>query len=95
MPVGVVRTPAQELAWEHAKELARRQYPYAAGPDFYRTSNGYLQEADLLSTPHIVTAPASSNARAPISDTRAPTVFLVKNSGKSGVGGAIEGVRLA
>jgi len=63
MRVGVVRTPAEERAWEHAKELARRQYPHAAGPDFYRTSNGYLQEADLLSTPHIVTAPASSNAK--------------------------------
>jgi len=36
MPVGVVRSRADELAWEHAKELARRQYPYATGSDFHR-----------------------------------------------------------
>ena len=36
MPVNVVRTPEDEVAWERAKEAARRQYPYATGPQFYR-----------------------------------------------------------
>jgi len=36
LPVNVVRTPEDEVAWERAKEAARRQYPYATGPQFYR-----------------------------------------------------------
>ena len=35
-PVGVVRTPAEEQAWERAKLAARRQYPDASGERFYR-----------------------------------------------------------
>jgi len=44
MPVGVVRTRADELAWEHAKELARREYPYATGSDFYRIVMGIYKK---------------------------------------------------
>jgi len=44
MPVGVVRSRADELAWEHAKELARRQYPYATGSDFYRIVMGIYKK---------------------------------------------------
>jgi len=44
MPVGVIRTPAGLLAWEHAKELARRQYPNAAGADFYRIVMGIYKK---------------------------------------------------
>lgn len=40
MPVGVVRTARQELAWERAKEIARRQYPDATGVRFYRIVMG-------------------------------------------------------
>jgi hypothetical protein len=36
MPVNVVRTPEDEIAWERAKAAARKQYPYAGGPQFYR-----------------------------------------------------------
>lgn len=36
MPVNVVRTPEDEIAWERAKAAARRQYPYATGAQFYR-----------------------------------------------------------
>ena len=37
MPVNVVRTPEEELAWEHAKARAREQYPEATtGERFYR-----------------------------------------------------------
>ncbi len=35
-PVSVVRTVADEQAWERAKLAARRQYPEAAGERFYR-----------------------------------------------------------
>ncbi|HVA41643.1 MAG TPA: hypothetical protein VNF49_13315 [Candidatus Binataceae bacterium] len=35
-PVGVVRTSAEEEAWERAKLAARRQYPDASGERFYR-----------------------------------------------------------
>ena len=44
MPVGVVRSRADELAWEHAKELARRRYPYATGADFYRIVMGIYKK---------------------------------------------------
>jgi hypothetical protein len=44
MPAGVIRTPADELAWEHAKELARRQYPNADGADFYRIVMGIYKK---------------------------------------------------
>jgi hypothetical protein len=36
MPVNVVRTPAQEIAWERAKARAREEYPNASGARFYR-----------------------------------------------------------
>jgi hypothetical protein len=36
MPVSVVRTPEDEIAWERAKEAARQQYPYTSGVQFYR-----------------------------------------------------------
>ncbi len=36
MPVGVVRTLAEEEAWERAKAAARKQYPQAQGAQFYR-----------------------------------------------------------
>ena len=36
MPVSVVRTPEEEIAWEHAKARAREQYPDATGDRFYR-----------------------------------------------------------
>jgi hypothetical protein len=35
-PVSVVRTAAEEEAWERAKLAARRQYPDASGERFYR-----------------------------------------------------------
>ena len=36
MPVNVVKTPAEEIAWERAKARAREQYPQATGERFYR-----------------------------------------------------------
>jgi len=36
MPVNVVHTPEEELAWERAKARAREQYPEAEGAQFYR-----------------------------------------------------------
>jgi hypothetical protein len=36
MPVGVVKTPEDEIAWERAKARAREQYPDARGEQFYR-----------------------------------------------------------
>ena len=36
MPVNVVRTPEEEIAWERAKARAREQYPEATGERFYR-----------------------------------------------------------
>jgi hypothetical protein len=36
MPVSVVRTVEDEIAWERAKERAREQYPDATGDRFYR-----------------------------------------------------------
>ena len=36
MPVGVVRSAEDEIAWERAKERAREQYPDATGERFYR-----------------------------------------------------------
>ena len=36
MPVGVVRTPEDEIAWERAKARAREQYPDVSGDRFYR-----------------------------------------------------------
>jgi len=36
MPVSVVKTPEDEIAWKRAKERAREQYPNARGPQFYR-----------------------------------------------------------
>jgi hypothetical protein len=35
-PVNVVRTLAEEEAWERAKLAARHQYPEATGGRFYR-----------------------------------------------------------
>jgi hypothetical protein len=36
MPVNVVRTPEEEMAWERAKARVREQYPEATGERFYR-----------------------------------------------------------
>jgi hypothetical protein len=36
MPVGVVRTMEDEIAWERAKAAARKQYPDLTGDRFYR-----------------------------------------------------------
>jgi len=36
MPVSVIRTPEDEIAWERAKQRAREQYPYLTGDRFYR-----------------------------------------------------------
>ena len=36
MPVNVVRTPEEEMAWERAKTRVRQEYPEASGPQFYR-----------------------------------------------------------
>jgi hypothetical protein len=36
MPVSVVKTRGDEVAWERAKERAREQYPDATGDQFYR-----------------------------------------------------------
>ena len=36
MPVNVVRTPEEEIAWERAKARAREEYPNATGESFYR-----------------------------------------------------------
>jgi hypothetical protein len=36
MPVNVVKTPEDEIAWERAKAAAREEYPYASGAQFYR-----------------------------------------------------------
>lgn len=36
MPVNVVRTPEEEIAWERAKVRAREEYPDATGARFYR-----------------------------------------------------------
>jgi hypothetical protein len=35
MPVGVVKTPEDEIAWERAKARAREEYPDARGRQFY------------------------------------------------------------
>ncbi len=36
MPVNVVRTPQEEMAWERAKARVQEQYPEASGEHFYR-----------------------------------------------------------
>lgn len=36
MPVGVVKTPEDEIAWERAKTRVREEYPDARGSQFYR-----------------------------------------------------------
>ncbi len=36
MPVSVVRTPEEVIAWERAKARAREEYPDATGDRFYR-----------------------------------------------------------
>ena len=36
MPVNVVKTREQELAWKRAKARAHEEYPDAAGERFYR-----------------------------------------------------------
>lgn len=44
MPVGVVRSREDELAWERAKEIARREYPDATGARFYRIVMGIYKK---------------------------------------------------
>ena len=36
MPVNVVSTPEEEIAWERAKARAHEEYPDATGDRFYR-----------------------------------------------------------
>lgn len=36
MPVNVVKTPEDEVAWQRAKARAREEYPEATGDRFYR-----------------------------------------------------------
>jgi hypothetical protein len=36
MPVSVVRTPEDEIAWERAKARAREEYPDVTSERFYR-----------------------------------------------------------
>jgi hypothetical protein len=36
MPVNVVRTPEDEIAWKRAKAAAREEYPNVSGAQFYR-----------------------------------------------------------
>jgi hypothetical protein len=36
MPVNVVKTYEDEIAWERAKARARQEYPNATGEQFYR-----------------------------------------------------------
>jgi len=36
MPVNVVKTAEDEIAWERAKAAAREQYPDVTGARFYR-----------------------------------------------------------
>lgn len=36
MPVNVVKSYEDEIAWERAKERAREEYPDASGDRFYR-----------------------------------------------------------
>ena len=35
MPVGVVKTPEDEIAWERAKARAREEYPNARGRQYW------------------------------------------------------------
>lgn len=36
MPINVVRTPEEEIAWKRAKARAREEYPDAKDERFYR-----------------------------------------------------------
>jgi len=44
MPVDVVHTPEDEEAWERAKEIAAKEYPDAAGPDYWRIVMGIFKK---------------------------------------------------
>ncbi|HVN63201.1 MAG TPA: hypothetical protein VMT58_01080 [Candidatus Binataceae bacterium] len=44
MPVNVVRTPQDELAWERAKQIVRAEYPYARGAQYYRLVMGIFKK---------------------------------------------------
>lgn len=43
-PVNVVRTAKEEVAWERAKQLARKQYPRITGDRFYRIVMGIYKK---------------------------------------------------
>jgi len=43
-PVNVVRTAEEEVAWERAKQLTRKQYPGATGGRFYRIVMGIYKK---------------------------------------------------
>jgi hypothetical protein len=43
-PVTVVRTAEDEIAWERAKEIARKQYPGVTGDRFYRIVMGIYKK---------------------------------------------------
>jgi hypothetical protein len=61
-PVNVVRTLAEEEAWERAKLAARHQYPEASGERFY-LRDAHLQENDRLSTEARASAPLAASRR--------------------------------
>lgn len=44
MPVNVVRTLEDEIAWERAKEIARQEYPDAEGARFFRIVMGIYKK---------------------------------------------------
>ncbi len=44
MPVRVVRTAADEEAWERAKKIARENYPEVTGDRFYQIVMGIYKK---------------------------------------------------
>jgi hypothetical protein len=51
MPVNVVKTPEDEIAWERAKERAREQYPDATGDRFWKIAIASIRRV-LVITMH-------------------------------------------
>jgi hypothetical protein len=43
-PLNVVRTPEEEIAWERAKQITRKQYPRVTGDRFYRIVMGIYKK---------------------------------------------------
>jgi thymidylate kinase len=64
MPVNVVRTREEEIAWERAKARAREEYPDATGDRFYRIVMAiYKKIAHYQPHSFIVTDRAAAEAR--------------------------------